>query len=296
MPSQHAGHPTAHEPVRESLSWGERIEGKLDVQGQTPIWIPLLAAALARGPEQVDPTGMHVTIAYHLVPGRRADLVGGLAELLVFLSVAVADAADNPSWRSGGRVGRATWERLLQEDSGDYPAVKSFIGEALAWWHEEQTPTVAYAQRPFPRTSQPVIDSLSLLECGDGHAVRGVQAKATYGGARARMNEALGGFEELQRGEHDEFWAEAVRRFDLELRGAGASRFDMAGVASGESLLHFCVFVCHAELTVGDPARGYHPRITADPPHGRAAAFVHDPQMDALVREVAAAVRARVFA
>lgn len=267
------------------------------MQGQTPIWIPLLAAALDRGPEQVDPTGMHVTTTYTLVPGRRADLVDGLTDLFVFLCVAVADAADNPSWRSGGRIGRATWERLLErdEENHDFPQVKSFIGEALAWWHEELTPDVAYAQRPFPRTSQPAIDTLSLLECGGAHVVRGVQAKATYGGPRARIHEAFEGFEELQRGEHDEFWAEAIRRFDLELRGAARTRLDMAAVASGDTLLHFCVFICHAEPAVGDPARGYHPRITADPPHGRAAALVHDPQMDVLVGDVAAAVRARVF-
>lgn len=239
---------------------------------------------------------MYVTTVYVVDPAYRGKFVTGLADLLIFLCVAVADAADNPSWRSGGRIRQRTWERLLAEDEdGDFPNVKSFIGEALAWWHESTTPEVTYAQRPFPHTSQPVVDALSLLQCGGSNVVRGVQAKATYDAPRARVHESFEKFEELQRGEYDAFWAEAVRRFELELRGAGVEQIDAAEVAAGDAVLHFCVFVHHGRPAATDPARDYHPRIKADPPHGRAAIFLHDDQMRSVVRDVARIVSERVL-
>jgi hypothetical protein len=238
---------------------------------------------------------MYVTTAYTQVPAARAQLIAGLADLTIFMCVAIADAADNPSWRSGGAIARATWERLLEEVDGDFPILKAYLGEVLSWWHEEQTPDVAYAQRPFPRASLPVIDSLSLLACGTASVVRGVQAKATYGAPRPSMHEALGKFEDLQAGEYDEFWAEAVRRLDIEIQAAGLPRFDMATVASGGSLRHFCVFISHGIPAAHDPATDYHPRVTADPPHGRAVALLFAPAFSDLVREVAEAVRARVL-
>jgi hypothetical protein len=257
-------------------------------------WVPSLRGALRREPDVVDPTGMHTTTRYGVVPGSDALLVQGLCDLVFFMVVAIADVADNPSWRSGGAIARATWDRLLGERHGDYPDLKAYLGEILAWWHEETTAEVAYAGRPAPLVSQPVLDSLSLLECSENHVVRAVQAKATYGTPRGRVHEALRKFEDLQLGKYDEFWAESIRRFQLELRADAIHTFDPAAVASGRLLLHFCLYVGHRRRATADPAHDYHPRIQADPPHGRAVALFHHEAMNTLVHDVATCIRGRL--
>ncbi len=264
--------------------------------GPTPAWVPLLDAALVRGPEVTSPTGHHTSTWYTQVPGSRDRLVEGMAGLLMYLYGPTAAAAENPSWRSGGAVGRKTWEKLLhRDDSGDFPELKSAVGEAFAWWHERLTPTVAYAQRPFFGTSMPVVDSLSLVECGAEHGVRGVQAKVTAGRPRPRVSEALDKFERLQGGEFDKFWGEAVYRFEMEVRASGGPAFDPSAVASGDQLLHFSIVVCHEVAAETDPAWDYHPRVAADPPHGRSAAYLLHAPLDDLVADVAAVIRATVL-
>ena len=59
---------------------------------------------------------MHVTTVYVITPAGRADAVVGLADLVQFLSTAAEEMADPASWRSGGAVARATWERIVLED------------------------------------------------------------------------------------------------------------------------------------------------------------------------------------
>lgn len=257
-------------------------------------WVPHLQASLLRENDRVDTSGMYVTTRYVPVPNEHDRLVEGLCDLVMFMYVAVADVADNPSWQSGGAIARASWDRLLRTKHGQHDDLKAYIGEMLAWWHEETSPQVAYAGRPFPSVAQPCIDSLSLLECGAGQVVRAVQAKATYAAPRPRIHEALTKFGRLQAGDFDEFWAESVRRFQLELRANHAPTFDAAAVASGRSLMHFCVYVGHRRVAAGDPASDYHPRLLADPPHGRAAALFHHASFETLIADVAACISTRL--
>jgi hypothetical protein len=257
-------------------------------------WVPHLQASLARDADLVDPSRMYVTTRYTPIAGEHDRLVVGICDLVTFMFVAIADVADNPSWQSGGSIARAAWDRLLRTRHGHHDELKAYIGEILAWWHEETSPQVSYAGRPFPSVAQPVIDSLSLLECDPDHVIRAVQAKATFAVPRPRFHEALSKFGKLQAGDYDEFWAESIRRFQLELRADGAPGFDAAAVASGRSLMHFCVHVSHRRAGAGDPARDYHPRLLADPPHGRAAALVHHPSFEALITDVAACIAGRI--
>lgn len=257
-------------------------------------WVPHLEASLIRDADRVDPTGMYLTTRYTPVAAEHDRLVLGLCDLVMFMYVAIAEVADNPSWQSGGLIAEAAWNRLLGTRLGHHDALKAYLGEILAWWHEETSLQVRYAGRPFPTVAQPVLDSLSLLECDPDHVVRAVQAKATYAAPRPRFHEAFSKFGKLQAGDYDEFWAESIRRFQLELRADGAPGFNAASVASGRSLMHFCVHVSHRRLGAGDPARDYHPRLQADPPHGRAAALLHHPTFDALVTDVAACIAARI--
>jgi hypothetical protein len=262
----------------------------------TPAWVPLLNAALVRGPEVVSATGNHVSTTYALAEGGRDRLVEGLAEIIVYLYGPTARAADNPSWRAGTAVGRKAWEKLLrQSGTGDHPEVKTGIGEAFAWWHESLTPGVVYAQRPFFGTSLPVIDSLSVIECGTEYAVRGVQAKVYADRARPAVDDALGKFARLQEGEFDPFWGDAVYRLEMEVRASGGPPFDPSLVSAGDQLLHFSVVVCHEAPATGDPAFDYHPRLTADPPHGRSATYLEHAPTDQLVGDVAAAIRRRAL-
>ena len=179
------------------------------MQEPTGAWVPKLEASLQRSPDEVHRSGEYVTTRYSVVPGQETVLEDGLTDLVMFMYVAVAAAADNPSWRSGGLISARTWGRLLKVSDGERDNLKAYLGEVLAWWHEETSPAVAYAGRPSPSTSQPVIDSLSLRECEGGRVVRAVQAKATFGAPRARCNEALTKFARLQTGDYDEAWADA---------------------------------------------------------------------------------------
>lgn len=257
-------------------------------------WI--LNTALVRGAEVLSANGEHLTTTYALANGDREGLVQGLAEIIVYLHGPTATAANNPSWRAGPPVHQLAWGKLLLPTTeGDYPQVKAAIGEAFAWWHETFTPGVVYAQRPFFGASLPVIDSLSLLECGTAHAVRGVQAKVYADRPRSAVNDAFGKFERLKDGEFDPFWGELVYRFEMEVRGAGGPPFDSSLAATGDQVLHFSVVVCHEAPGAGDPAFDYHPRLPADPPHGRSAAYLEHAPTEQLITDVAAAIRARVI-
>jgi hypothetical protein len=262
----------------------------------TPGWVPLLNGALTRAADVTSANGQHVSVTYTLVPGARGQLVDGLAEVVVYLYGPTAAAANNPSWRAGPVIRRKTWEKLLRRsDDGGYPELKTNIGEAFAWWHETLTPGVAYAQRPLLGTSMPVVDSLSLMECGTDHAVRGVQAKVYANRARPPVVEAFDKFERLQEGEFDQVWGDAVSRFEMEVRASGGPPFDPTLIYAGDQLLHFSVVVCHGAATAGDPAWDYHPRLSADPPHGRSVAYLEHAPIDDLVVDVADAITARVF-
>jgi hypothetical protein len=259
-------------------------------------WVPPLTAALTVAPPQVSRNGMHVTTSYVIAPGLRADAVTGLADLVQFLCTAAEESADPTSWRSGGVVGRATWERIVREDPvGECREMKALIGEAIAWWHETQSAEVVYAQRPHSGTSQPFVDSVSILRCGGGHVVRGIQAKVTADLPRGRINEAFNKFKKLQRGDRDEFWAEAMRRLRIETDAIDGLAVDFAAVSSGTQITHVQAFVCHGRVPPSDPAHDYHPRINAHAYHGRSVALLYDDDIEGLSCAVAAVVRGRVL-
>ena len=132
---------------------------------------------------------------------------------------------------------------------------------------------------------------MSLVTCGDGYAVRGVQAKVYADRPRPPVDAALAKFERLQDGEFDPFWGDAVYRFEMEVLQRGGPPFDATLVYTGDQLLHFSILACHDQPTTGDPAFDYHPRLAADPPHGRSVAYLHYGPIDVLVADVAAAIR-----
>jgi hypothetical protein len=124
--------------------------------------------------------------------------------------------------------------------------------------------------------------------------VRAVQAKATFGSPRSRVHEALTKFERLQAGDYDEAWADAVHRFQLEIAGVPGLTFDAPAVAVGRLLMHFCIAVGHRTVPPTDPTHDYATRLRGDPPHGRAAALFHHPELDVLVEGVAQRIEARL--
>jgi hypothetical protein len=259
-------------------------------------WVPLLRGSLSVTTPLVSANGMHVTTTYAIRPGRRGDAIVGLGHLVQFLCSAAGDTADPASWRSGGAIARATWRRILREDPpGECREVKALLGEAIAWWHECEADEVVYAQRPHSGTSQPFVDSISILACGDSQVVRGVQAKVTADLPRGRVNEALNKFKKLQDGERDEFWAEAMRRLRIETAAVAGLAVDFASVSSGTQVRHVQAFVCHGRVSVGDPAHDYSLRITAHAPHGRSVGLLHVDDIDGLACAVAAEIRARVL-
>ncbi len=258
-------------------------------------WGPRLTASLTAR-EQVSTNGMHVTTTYTLVPGHRDDLIEALADLVQFLATGSVEAADPSSWRTGGRTGAATWERLVSiDDSGIYAEMKAAIGEAIAWWHETEHPEIVHAQRPYMGVGQPYVDSLSIMQCGDDQFLRGVQAKVTRNLPRDRIHEALGKFERLQAGERDDFLSETVRRWRAELEALGTITVDLDAASTGLTMRHFQTFVCHGRNPPGDPAHDYHPRLTAHAYHGRSLALVRDGDIDQLAAAVARLVRDRVL-
>ena len=261
-----------------------------------PPWLPLLATCLNATRDQVSANGMHVTTTYAVVPERRHDLITALADLVQFLVTGSAEAADPASWRSGGRVARATWARHLSTDARGVNAVmKGTLGEAIAWWHEGQQPEVVYCQRPHLGVSQPFIDSLSILGCDPDQVLRGVQAKMTAGLPRGRVHEAFGTFEQLQRGERDDFLAETIRRLRAELDQATGLTIDLEAASTGTAMRHFHTFVCFGRQPPTDPAHDYHPRLNAHAHHGRSIALLMDNDIDGLARDVADLIRTRVL-
>jgi hypothetical protein len=173
--------------------------------------------------------------------------------------------------------------------------MKALLGEAVAWWHETQSTEVVYAQRPHSGTSQPFIDSVSVLCCGGEQVVRGVQAKVTADLPRGRINETFNKFKKLQQGERDEFWGEAMRRLRIETDAVNGLAVDFAAVASGSQITHVQAFVCHGRQPPSDPAHDYHPRVTAHAYHGRSVALLYDDDIEELACSVAAVVRGRVL-
>jgi hypothetical protein len=259
-------------------------------------WVPQLAASLRAVRDVANAAGTHVTTTYQVRPGCRDQAVQAIADLVVFLCSGAEDASDPSSWRTGRSIARVTWARLTREEPpGRCTEMKALIGEAIAWWHETQCAEVVFAERPHAGTSQPFVDSISILQCGDAQVIRGVQAKATALAPRPRVHEALGKFERLQRGERDEFWAEAVRRLRRGVRGVPGIAVDFAKISTGTQLRHVQTFVCHGLPPPTDPAHDYGTRVTAHAPHGRSLGLLHEPEMERLVCEVAAAVRRSVL-
>ena len=236
-----------------------------------PSWEADLRASLIRNGPVASADRSHETISYSVVAGAWDRLVRGLSDLVMYLYQAVPDAAEPATWNAGGRVRTRAWERLLAPSPARpdvYPQLQMRVGEAFAWWHELTDPEVTYPQRPMPSSSQPVVDSVSLLAQGDTHSIRAAQAKAYRGNFRPPTRSALQGFARLQRGDEDEFWGELMRRFALELAGSGIDASDATDVSAGDVRYFGATVIARAPVT-SDPAHDYATSVVAIAPDGR---------------------------
>lgn len=211
--------------------------------------------------------------------------------MVMFLWQGVVDLSAVPSWDVGDAIRESSWLRLLHaDDEGDYVVLKPVIGEALAWWHEETTPEVAFAGRPSPEVNQPVIDAVSLLSCEDSHVVRAVQAKAGYGRSRPRFREATLKYRRLAAGDFDSSWNDRMYSFRLELRVAGWPDIPPAA-ALASAVGHFAISIASARLSGTDPAHDYLTEIEAHPPDGRCVMLLETAGLRKMVEQVAETIR-----
>jgi hypothetical protein len=254
----------------------------------------LLQGALF-GTTTLDPVTTSQSTTYELVAGQEPQLVQGLTYLVLFLWQGVAELTALESWSGGGLARQASWNRLLLRDpeTGDYINLKGVLGEALAWWHEESAPDVAFAGRPSLEVGQPAIDSLSLLNCGGDYVVRAVQAKAGYGAARPRFREAATKFKKLLDGEFDSFWNDRLRYFRLELLAVRAPGITASAVLA-DGLSHFAVFIAYARPSTNHPARDYVTRVPAHDGDGRGLMLLEHQTFQALVADVATSIRSQI--
>jgi len=253
-------------------------------------WVLNLEFALARTTRPAV-LNEHSTTSFVVRDGRHEEFVQGLADLVMFLWQGVVDLSSVPSWDAEEAVRMSSWRRLLFIDgAGDYVALKPVIGEALAWWHEETTPEVAFAGRPAPEVNQPVIDSVSLLLCEANHVIRAVQAKAGYGRSRPRFREATLKYRRLAAGDFDSSWNDRMYAFRLELQASGWA--DIPTAASlASSLQHFGVLLASARVSASDPAHDFPTEIDAHPPDGRAVMLLENEGLRATVEQVAERIR-----
>lgn len=257
-------------------------------------WTAPLQSALTRT-DRRDPQDRYSVVSYALVPGHEGELVAALTDLVMFLWQAVADVAALESWSGGGLARSASWSRLLtaDPDNGDRETLKAYVGEAIAWWHEECDPGVIYAGRPSNEVSQPIVDSISLLRCSDENVIKAVQAKAGYGTARPRFREATGNFGRLLKGDFDSFWNDRIRQFSHELRAEGALTVTPSGLLAGE-LAHFAILIAHAKPSLHDPGRDYGTRVPAHDPDGRTLVLVEHLTFSGVVSDLALSIEGRL--
>jgi hypothetical protein len=255
------------------------------------IWETALALHLMREDANADDgtfLGVRYTPAYDEPP---VDLVQALADLIMLLYSAEAEAAEPNSWRLGGAISSLAWMSLLHEANGGYPKLRPWLGEALAWWHERSSLDTIVADRPAPYTSMPVIDSLTLSRCGDRVTVRAVQAKVTDGAARPRTLATMQGFAKLQSGEYDEAWCDAIRRLRGELKVNG---IEFNARDHYDDKRHFTTSVGYLAPWGRHPTFDYSAHVDAEP-HGRTVALFESILTPDLVSRVRAEIAGRLL-
>ena len=233
----------------------------------------------------------HSTTTIVVREGRAAELVQGLADLVMFLWQGVVDLGQVPSWEVDEAVRVASWRRLLFADrDGDYVVLKPVIGEALPWWHQETTPEDTIAARPYPEVNQPVIDSVSLLSCETANVVRAVQAKAGYGPSRPRFREATLKYRRLIAGDFDSSWNDRMYAFRRELQASGWPDIPRAA-ALASSLQHFAVLIASARVSTNDPAHDFPTEVDAHAPDGRTVMLFETHALRTTIAHVAERIR-----
>src|SRR3989442_9277546 len=94
-------------------------------------WERVLMRRLRREDASAD-DGSFVGVSYQPEYGDPPnELVDAMADLIMLLYAAEADAAEPASWRLGGAVSALAWESLLRETDGGYPKLRPWLGEAL---------------------------------------------------------------------------------------------------------------------------------------------------------------------